>query len=110
MYILKFRKENRDIFEAIKRGEKKVETRAATAKFKNICAGDTLVMVCGKERFEKKVKSAKHFKTIKEMLAEYDVQNIDPRISTEKELITVYQNFPNYKEKIKKFGLMAFKL
>ena len=33
---LQFRAENRDIFEAIRAGVKKVETRAATEKFRDI--------------------------------------------------------------------------
>jgi len=37
---LRFRQVNKDIFEAIKSGEKKIETRAATEKFRGVSAGD----------------------------------------------------------------------
>ncbi|MBI5913245.1 hypothetical protein HY839_02260 [Candidatus Azambacteria bacterium] len=42
---LKFRAKNRDIFEAIRDGRKKVETRAATEKFRDIKSGDTVTLV-----------------------------------------------------------------
>ena len=109
-YKLRFKAINRDIFEAVKNGEKKVETRAATKKFKNIRAGDKLVLVCGRQRFEKEVKAVRHFKTIKAMLKKYKIRQVDPRVSTEKELSRVYHSFPGYKEKIKKYGLMTFEL
>ncbi|OIO47548.1 MAG: hypothetical protein AUJ32_02565 [Parcubacteria group bacterium CG1_02_40_82] len=107
---LKFRAVNRDIFEAIKNGSKKIETRAATKKFKNIRAGDRIVLVCGKQRFENVVKAVRHFKTIKAMLKKYKIRQVNPWVSTEQELRQVYWNFPNYKEKIKKYGIIAFEL
>ena len=59
-HTLKFNQENRDIFNAIKSGQKKVETRAATVKYKNIKEGDEVVFVCGKDKFSKQVGSVKH--------------------------------------------------
>jgi len=109
-HILRFRAINKDIFEAVKDGRKKAETRAATKKFKNICVGDRLVLVCGKQKFEKTVKAARHFKTIKAMLKKYNIGQINPWVSTEKELTQIYHKFPGYKEKIKKYGLIAFEL
>lgn len=52
---LKFRAVNRDIFEAIRTGAKKVETRAATEKFRDIRKGDAVALVCGGNRMEKRV-------------------------------------------------------
>lgn len=106
-YILRFRQSDKDIFEDILGGRKIVETRAATSRFKNIKAGDVLVFVCGKERFEKKVKKSVIFKNISAMLEKYKIKDIMPRLSTREELEKAYYGFSGYKEKIKKFGLIA---
>ena len=53
-YTLRFRKTDKGIFNDIKHGLKTIETRAATDRFRPIKAGDILIFVCGKERFEKK--------------------------------------------------------
>lgn len=108
--ILKFRLVNRDIFEAIRVGKKKVETRAATAKYRQIKKEDKVILVCGKSKFEKEVKKVKIFKTISALLKVYKPQQINPRIKTEKETREMYCNFPGYKVKIKKYGLIAFEL
>ncbi len=52
MIVFRFRTINKDIFEAIKSGKKKVETRAATEKYRNIKAGDTVKLVCENEQKE----------------------------------------------------------
>lgn len=109
-YTLRFRAVNKDTFLDIKVGKKTVETRAATEKYKGIKAGDVLVLSCGKEKFEKGVKKAKIFKSIKSLIKTYPVKKIMPEISTEKELTVAYYSYPNYKEKIKKFGLIALEL
>lgn len=107
---LRFRAVNKDIFLDIKSGKKTVETRAATKKYKNIVAGDTIVLVCGKERFEKKVKKTKIFKSIKALVKTYSINKIMPHLTTEKELQEAYYSYPNYKEKIKKDGLITLEL
>lgn len=109
-YILRFRAINKDIFLDIKSGKKIVETRAATRKYKDIAADDIIVLVCGKERFEKKIKKAKIFKSIKTLVKKYPVKKIMPHLTTEKELQEVYYSYSNYKEKIKKNGLIALEL
>lgn len=109
-WTLRFRQVNEPIFEAIRSGKKKVETRAATMKYRNIKTGDTLVFVCGKKRFEKTIKRATIFKTIPAMLRVYRVSDIIPELSTAKELRDVYFSFPGYREKIKENGLIAFEL
>lgn len=54
-YTLRFRAANKDIFLDIKSGKKTVETRAATVKYQDIKDGDLIILVCGKDRFEKTV-------------------------------------------------------
>ena len=105
--VLRFRQADRDIFEDVRSGKKTVETRAAIIKFKNIKPGDAVVFICGKDRFEKKVKSVHAFKDIKSLLKNYKVKDIAPQLSTEDDLRKMYHSFPGYKEKIKRFGLVA---
>ena len=107
---LRFRAVNKNIFLDIKSGKKKVETRAATEKYRNIKTDDTVVLICGKERFEKQVKKAKIFKSVKALVKIYSIKKIMPDLSTEKELERAYYSYSNYKEKIKKFGLIALEL
>ena len=109
-YTLHFRAINKQIFLDIKSGKKIVETRAATSKYRGIRPGDVLVLSCGKERFEKIVKKVKIFKSIKSLASAYPIKKIMPEINSEKELRDAYYGYPNYKEKIKKFGLIALEL
>lgn len=108
--ILRFRESDRAIFEAVCNHKKKVETRAATSKFAEIKAGDSIILICGKDRLEKQVKKAKIFKTISAMLKEYSFKDINPLIDSVEELEKMYNSFPGYREKIKKFGLIALEL
>ena len=43
------------------------------------------------------------------MLKKYKIEEINPFVKSEEELKKMYYSFPNYKEKIIKFGLVAFK-
>lgn len=108
--VLKFRKVNKDVFTSIRDGVKKVETRAATEKYRDIKAGDIITLSCGKEKFEKTVVKVTIFPSIKSMLRVYEVQDINPFISAEKDLEEMYFSFPGYKSKIKEFGLIALEL
>ena len=109
-HTVKFRAVNRDIFLDIKSGKKTVETRAATERYQDIKAGDIIVLVCGEERFKKKVKKARIFKSIKALLKIYPLKKIMPGLTTEKELRGAYYNYPDYKEKIQKHGIIALEL
>ena len=99
-----------DIFEAIKSGNKKVETRAATDTYTKIQVGDRLKFVCDKESFQRSVAKIKLFKTITAILKDYSPQEINPKTKTKSETIDMYYSFPNYRDKIKKYGLVAFEL
>lgn len=106
-HILRFRQTDRDIFEDVRSGKKRVETRAATARFKNIKSGDATIFICGDNKFEKKVKRAQIFKDIQSLLKSYKVKDIAPRLSNENDLIKMYHSFSGYEKKIEKFGLIA---
>ena len=109
-YLLKFRAVNRDTFEAIRSGEKKIETRAATERYRNIRAGDVVVLSCGKQKFQRAIKSAQHFKSIPALFKKYKIKEVMPEVKTLKEAEKVYYSYPAYEEKIKKFGLIALEL
>lgn len=106
-YIFRFRAKDKDIFKAILSGKKKVETRAGTVKYSNISKGDTVFLCYGSRKVNKKVKKIKKYKSISSLLKDYTPIQINPFITTKKELENVYHSFPNYKEKISKFGLVA---
>ena len=108
--ILRLRAVDRYIFKAIKIGSKKIETRAGSPKYFNIKAGDMLIFVCGKDRFSKKIKMVRRFKDIKSLHKIYKPKEINPRAKTIEESEKVYYSFPGYKEKIRKYGLIALEL
>lgn len=109
-FTLVIEEADKDIFEAIKKGTKKVETRAATPKYREVDAEDELVFVCGKKKLSKIVASAHVFKTIEGLLKEYKVKDINPALKTEKELKKMWAGFPGYPAKIRKHGVIAFEL
>lgn len=94
----------------IKSGKKSVETRAATEKYKDIKAGDMLVLSCGQEKFQKEVKGARVFQSINSLLKTYPLKKIMPNLKSEKEWKKELYSYPDYKEKIKKFGIIALEL
>jgi len=110
VHRLRFRSANRDIFEAIRSGKKTVETRAATARYRDIASGDQVLLVCGRDSFVKKVRSARLFQSLPALLRQHRVRDINPYIRTAAALQAMYESFPGYKEKIKKFGLIALEL
>jgi len=108
--ILRFRAVDIDGFNEIKNGLKTVETRAATPRYKDLQKGDILVIVCGNERIAKEIKRTRHFKTIEEMLKSISLKKIMPSVKSVADARKIYYGYAGYKEKIKKFGLMAFEL
>lgn len=107
---IRFRAVDRNIFLDIKKKRKIIEIRAATERYSNIKKGDTLVFVCGREKFERKVKRARPARGAGALLRFYSFRQIRPDLKTKKEFIESYDSFPGYKQKIKKFGLMAFEI
>lgn len=107
---LRFAKQNKETWKFIKEGKKKVETRAATVKYLKLQKGDTLILSCGANKLKKKVKNVKHFKTVASLIKKYKPGVINPGTTTLKEMEAMYYSYPGYKEKIKKFGILAFEL
>ncbi len=109
-HILKIREVDKINFDLIKSKEKKIETRANIDEYQKIEKGDFLIFTCGNEKIEKEVKSIKYFKSINQMVKEIDFKKITPLVNSIEEMKEIYCSFPNYKEKIKKFGIVAFYL
>ncbi len=107
---LRFRVVDKNNFDEIRNGLKTVETRAASKRYRDIQKGDTLVIVCGKEKVVKEVKSAHYFKTIGGMLKTISLKKIMPSVKTIIEARKVYYGYPEYREKIKEFGVVAWEL
>lgn len=107
-WILRFRSIDKDNFLEIKNGLKAVETRAATPKYREVKAGDTLVIICGKERPEKKVKRVLTFTSIGSMAKRIPDKRIMPSVGSLRELRQIYHSYPGYREKLKKYGVIAF--
>lgn len=106
-HILRFRSINRDIFNAIKSGKKKIETRAGSMKYRSISKGDIAVLVCSKSKFEMKINLVQKFSSIKALLRKYKPFDINPKIKTAAELQKMYSSFPGYDQKIRKYGLVV---
>ncbi len=109
-FTLRIREADKDIFEAIKKRKKKIETRAATPKYRAMKAGDELVFVCGGKKLTKRVRVTRIFKTTSSLLKKYKVKDINPAFKTKKELEKMWSGFPGYAEKIKKHCLIAVEL
>lgn len=105
--LLVFNKINKEIFEMLRDGRKRIETRAATSKYQGIEKGEIITFSCSGERFEKEVKKVTHFTSIDELLKKYKPTDINPTRKTKEEIIEMYHSFPGYKEKIEKEGIIA---
>ena len=110
MIALKFREANRDIFEAIKSGIKKVETRAATEKYRGLKGGEKVKLICGTDTFQKEIVKVTIFASIEGLLKKYRPEEINPKVNSREELAQMFYSFPGYKEKIKQFGFVAIEL
>ena len=109
-HILRFRAVNKDTFHALRDGRKKIETRAATEKYRAFKKGDAVKFVCGRESFTRTLKSVECFSSIGALFKKYTPQEVNPRNKTVAEARTMYYSFPGYREKIKKLGLVAWTL
>ncbi|HUZ92459.1 MAG TPA: ASCH domain-containing protein [Candidatus Paceibacterota bacterium] len=110
IWTLRFRASDRNDFDNIKNGIKSVETRAATERYRAIKKGDLLRIVCGNARIEKKVKRVRRFASIEAMLRAIPRITIMPETVSVAEMRKAYYGYPGYKEKIKKFGIIAMEV
>ncbi len=109
-HVLPIREVDRAVFDLIKSGKKKIETRAAGPKYEHIQEGDILVLKCGKNKFERKVLTLKKFKSVDAMLKKYKFSDVDPRVNSPAELKKLLNSFPGYSLRLKQYGILAFVL
>lgn len=109
-WTLRFRAVDKKNFEELRSGIKSVETRAASVKYQPIEKGDTLTFVCGKDKFSKTITKKFHFKSIDAMFKKIPFKKIMPDLKTKEEAKKRYFSYPNYEEKIKEFGILAFEI
>lgn len=107
---LVFREVDRDKFEAARAGRKKIESRAATPKYRDIQAGQSVTIVCGRDSFTKTVKAVRYYQTAQELLQAEGFKNVLPDSASAEAAEQVYYTFPGYKEKIAEHGLVALEL
>lgn len=108
IYALRFRQEDKKLFEALRDGTKSIEIRAASPKYIHIKKGDTLVFLCGGEKFSKTVARKEKFSNLPALIHTYDFRLINPFVHSKREFFDMYNTFPMYKQKLKKFGILAF--
>lgn len=108
--LLRFNVRDKKNFLEIRDGLKTVETRAATPKYRAVTKGDVLVIVCGRARLEKKVKRARVFRSIGAMVKVIPRRKIMPSVPSLAAMRQVYYGYPNYREKLKKFGVVAWEI
>ncbi len=106
-HTLFFHPEDHHNFEYIRSGEKQIETRAGSEAYNQISTGDTIVFACGEEEIIKVVRLIKHFQSIDELLKEIPFSDIMPWINSEEEAKATWLSFPNYPQRISKFGILA---
>jgi ASC-1-like (ASCH) protein len=109
-HSLDFREVNRDTFDLICSGGKSIETRAAVDKYADIAEGDTIIFSCGVDTCTKKVLTVEKFPSINAIFEKYTPQEINPTWKSEQDGRDAWESFPNYTEKIEKFGLIALTL
>lgn len=109
-YTLVFASEHKETFESIRTGKKKIETCAASFKYRNIKAGDTVTLSCDGEKFQKDVIQVTHFKTLDALFAVFKPSQIKPGAESIEEMVRMYHDFPDYEEKIARFGILAIEL
>jgi len=104
------REVDRSIFNDIVSGKKTIETRAATKKYRDIQAGDTLSFKCGEDTFIKNILASTHYDSLEAMFADIPLDKVLPQATTIDEAKKIYYSFPRYEEKIAAHGIMAFTL
>lgn len=109
-HTLDFLEVNRDTFDLVCSGDKLIETRAATEAYADIAVGDTIVFACGNDTCAKEVIKVEKFSSIDDIFKKYKPHEINPTWKSEQDGRDAWASFPNYTEKIAKYGLIALTL
>lgn len=96
-------------FEQISSGLKTVEWRT-WAHFENYKVWDILVFISGGKKIEKPIKAVIRYPSIRTYLEQEGINNCLPWVSDITEAENAYLSIPWYPEKIKKYGMLAFRI
>jgi ASC-1-like (ASCH) protein len=107
-WILRLRATDTALFEDIRAGRKRVETRAATPRYQPVALGDTLVFVCGSRRCKKRITRVQRFKSIAALVKAIPFRLIMPSARSLAEVKEIYAGYSGYAEKIQTFGIVAW--
>jgi ASC-1-like (ASCH) protein len=113
---IEFFENDRQIFNRIKTGEKTIEVRSLDdpsspkAFYNNLKVGNKLAIFCGEEELVKTVIRVSKYRSVDDLFKTEDVENIFGKDVSEEEAKAQLLKFPGYKERIEKFGLVAFEL
>ena len=105
-----FREIDRPSFDRIKSGDKTIETRAGLPEYNGIKPGDVLKISCGEDVINKKVVEVNHFSSLEELIDKIGLEDIMAAGTTRDEAIARWNSFPGYPERIKKHGIIAWRL
>jgi ASC-1-like (ASCH) protein len=104
----------KEMYELVESGEKTMEGRVSEPSnpkknYLLMNIGDTIIFECleTKRRTKTKVVYKKHYKNVEECLNEQGLEKMLPGVNSIEEGINLYNNFPGYKERIKRFGIYA---
>jgi len=114
-WVLRMRAVDRSIFMAVKNGTKSLETRALNdpkraRSYSGITKGDSVVFVCGKKRVRMRVGRVARYRSVAGLLRTEPYRRIAPWTTSRKEAAAMYDTFPGYRERIKKFGIICFEV
>lgn len=109
-HVVRFRKADINNLEEVRDGLKQIETRAATPKYMAFEVGDELEFKCGSLKITKGIAKKYYWKDIDTMVREIPFKKIMPSVTSVDEMKKVYSSYPEYDEKIAKFGLVGFLL
>lgn len=111
-----FYPEDKDTFNKIKIGEKRIESRALTspdnkkAYYGKIRVGDLINFDCEDESFVKRVKSVRKYSTYNDYLKNADLEEIHGKGTTIKKARDIHSSFEGYIERLEKYGIVTFEL
>lgn len=107
--IFVFREVDRDRFEEVRSGIKSIETRCGK-KYESVGVGDEIRLACGDDVLTKTVVKKYHWPSVEAMLAEVPLKRVMPDLENIEQAKARYASYPDYEEKIKREGILGFKL
>lgn len=100
----------RRYLELIKCGQKRWEGRLKVGAAANLQVGYRVILSCGSEEIERKVRSVREYRSFESMLRDIGVQALLPGCNDLQTAIAIYHSFPGYSEREKTLGVVAMEL